>query len=110
MAWNKGAVVIVKHGDEDMANAIEGGLNVKKISVGQSEELEQLKKENEDLKRDKELSKIHDDNNTDALIADLDANYGYNWTPPKWMEPIRSAFALVIYGITLFVNKYLIIK
>ena len=41
MSWKKGAVVIIKHGDEDFADAIEDGLNIQKVTPGEVEELKQ---------------------------------------------------------------------
>jgi hypothetical protein len=46
MSWSKGAVVIVKRGDQEWGDAIEDALDVKRAS---NKELEELRKENEVL-------------------------------------------------------------
>ena len=107
MPWEKGAVVIVKRGDQEWGDAIEDALGVKKES---DKELEELRKENEELKRDKELSKNHDTRFTDRAIQDLNYSDEYYKTPPKWLRIIKEGFAFVIYWISVFWDKYLTIK
>lgn len=107
MAWKKGAVVIVKRGDEEWADAIEEGLNIQKAS---RKEVEELKNENKDLKRSNELTKIHDDKFTDNMIAKLEREYGNSWVPPKWAKWILEGVAFIVYWISVFVDKYLVIK
>ena len=114
MAWKKGAVVIVKRGDEEWADAIEEVLDIQKASRKELEELEnenkELENENKELKRSKDMTKIHDDKFTDNMIAKLEREYGNHWTPPKWVRWILEAVAFVVYWISLFVDKYLVIK
>lgn len=99
--WSKGAVVIVKRGDEEMANAIERGLDIrlkdpKTLTEGERAEYDLLKKAKSDKLK--------------AMIAENEEEYGYNWTPPKWAEKIVGAFALIVYGISVFIDRYLRIK
>lgn len=99
--WSKGAVVIVKHGDEEMANAMENALDIrlkdpKTLTGSERAEYDLLKKAKSDSLK--------------AKIAESEEIYGYNWTPPKWAEKIVGAFALVVYGISVFIDRYLRIK
>ena len=107
MAWKKGAVVIVKRGDQEWGDAIEDALNIQKAS---DNELEELRKENEELKRDKELSKKHDDRFTDYAINELANKQDYYRTPPTWLRIIKEGFAFIIYWISVFWDKYLTLK
>lgn len=115
MSWKKGAVVIIKHGDEDFADAIEDGLNIQKITPGEVEELKQeiekLKKENKELRRANEMMKIHDTRFTNEAIDNLTDKYKNNYrTPPKWAKIIMDGVAVIIYWISMFIDKYLVIK
>lgn len=107
MSWSKGAVVIVKRGDQEWGDVIEDALDVKRAS---NKELEELRKENEELKRDKELARNHDTRFTNKAIQDLkDENEHYK-TPPKWLRVIKEGFAFIVYWISVFWDKYLTIK
>lgn len=99
MPWKKGAVVIKKHGDEEWADAMEKALNVQKAA----------NKELEELRRDNEFMKKHVTEDLEQKIIDAELNYGYNWTPPKWAKGIVEGFAFIVYHISLFVEKYLIL-
>lgn len=99
MPWKKGAVVIKKHGDEEWADAMEKALNVQKAA----------NKELEELRRDNEFLKKHVTKDLKQKIIDAELNYGYNWTPPKWAKDIVEGFAFIVYYISLFVEKYLIL-
>ena len=108
MAWKKGAVVIVKRGDEDWADAIvEKGLKIQKVS---DKEIEELRNENEKLKCANEMTKIHDTRFTNAVIQNLSIENDYYPTRPKWLRIIMEGFALIVYWISLFADKYLVIK
>lgn len=98
--WSKGAVVIVKRGDEAMANAIEKGLDLKMVPV---EEVEDMKRDNFFLKK-RCVKAIQQD------ILDAQLKYGHNWVPPKWANKLVQGFALIVYGISIFVDRYLTIK
>ena len=95
MPWSKGAVVIKKHGDEEMADAIEKAINVKKAS---DKEINELERENTFMKKRVVKS-------LEEKIADAEEKYGHNWVPPKWMKPIVSLFSLIEYGFALLVEK-----
>lgn len=92
--WSKGAVVVVKHGDEAMADAMEKGLEIKKKSdPNKDAETDLMKKRNSEFWKEK--------------IEKAEYDYGYNYIPPKWLEKVRSFFALIVYGLTMFVDKYM---
>lgn len=101
--WSKGAVVIVKRGDEAMADMITKGLKVEKSVVENNDEIEALKTQNFFLK--KRVRKT-----TDLMIQDARVQYGYNWTPPKWANHIVRGFALIVYGVSIFVDRFMRIK
>ena len=102
--WSKGAVVIIKRGDEAMADIITKGLNAESDSkTNTDDDIETLKMQNYFLK--KRVRKT-----TDALIEDARIQYGYNWTPPKWANYIVRGFALVVYGVSVFVDRFMRIK
>lgn len=98
--WSKGAVVVIKRGDKEMADAIVDGLD---IQLASPEELENLRRDNTFLKRRtaKDIQK---------KIEEAEELYGYNWTPPKWARWFFDFVALIEYGVAVFVDKYLIIK
>ena len=96
--WSKGAVVIVKRGDEAMADALERGLDIR-YSDDTSKE-QKCKYELMEITRSEKLQR---------QIEELEEMYGYNWTPPRWAKGM-SVFALIIYGISVFIDKYLRIK
>lgn len=103
--WSRGAVVIIKRGDEALADAIEKGLdissNVPEEAI--SEEIKNLKCENYFLR--KKSSKA-----INEMIEEARELYGYNWTPPKWANRIVECFAFIVYWFSIFVDKYLIIR
>jgi hypothetical protein len=101
--WSKGAVVIIKRGDEAMADIIAKGLNVEESVAENADEIENLKMQNYFLK--KRVRKT-----TDLMIQDARVQYGYNWTPPKWANHIVRGFALIVYGVSIFVDKFMRIK
>lgn len=100
MPWSKGAVVIVKRGDQEWADAMEQALAIKRAS---KEEIAEMERENTLLKTrmSKEL---------EEKIADADRMYGYNFVWPKWLDPITGFFALIIYGIACFWDRFMTIK
>ena len=101
--WSKGVVVIIKRGDEAMADMMTKGLNIEESVAENADEIENLKMQNYFLK--KRVRKT-----TDLMIEDARLQYGYNWTPPKWANYIVRGFALVIYGVSIFVDRFMRIK
>lgn len=99
--WSKGAVVIVKHGDEAMADAMASSFE-KKNDIS-----------DEEWKHDKAwkdlLSEAKNDE-IDLLIADAEIRYGHNWQPPAWAKHIVEGFAFIVYKICMFIDKYLVIR
>lgn len=100
MPWKKGAVVIIKRGDQEWADAIEQAILERKTSKEELDEMEMhlvfLKK------RDAEYWK--------EMIEEAEAMYGENYIPPKWIQKIVSGFAFIMYYIGRFIDKYLKIK
>ena len=92
--WSKGAVVVVKHGDEAMADAMEKGLEIKKkLNSNEEAKTDLMKKRNSEFWKE--------------AIEKAEYDYGHNYIPPKWLEKVRSFFALIVYGLTMFVDKYM---
>lgn len=107
MPWSKGAVVIVKHGDQEWADSMEQTVAIKLAS---KQEVEELRKENEALKRDKKLAKIHDDRFTNIVIKEIERKHGKIKRYRRWKDILLAPWALFVYAVSLFTNKYLIIK
>jgi len=101
----KGAVVIIKHGDPEFADSMEKGL-VKKIagpSSDQAKYISELERENFFLRRIVERE-------TGRNLAELESEYGYNRRVPRIFRRLSNGWALIMYGITRFVDKYLVIR
>ena len=92
--WSKGAVVVVKRGDETMANSMEKAL--------------MPKRDNKTCKT--ELAAIARQKDIAEKIVDARIKYGYNWVPTGWAKKAIEGFALIIYGISVFIDRYLTIK
>lgn len=101
--WSKGAVVIVKHGDQEWADSIEQALAIRRASEKELRELEELK-------RHKNLSKIHDDKFTDIVIEDARRRYRKIRPMPRWLDILLAPWSLLVYGVSLFADKYLVIR
>lgn len=93
--WSKGAVVIKKHGDQKIADAIADGMTLQLVSA---DEFEDMKRENFFLKKKNEAS-------IQKAIDDAQLQYGYNWVPPKWANKLVGGIALIVYGFSIFVDK-----
>ena len=103
MAWTKGAVVIVKRGDQEWADAMEESLDIPR---GDDREMKELENENKELKRDNDLAKIHDTRFTNMVIQGLEHEYGRNRIPPTWLKVVKQGFALVVYLVSVFYDKF----
>lgn len=106
MPWSKGAVVIKKHGDQDWADAMAKTLDIQRAS---NKEVEELREENKELKRDNEFMKKHIVESLEVKMANAELQYGHKWTPPKWAKRIMEGFAFIVYHVSLFIEKYLIL-
>lgn len=95
--WTKGAVVVIKRGDEEMANAITEGSGVKTVNSKDYNDLETA----HELLRRRRTEDILDD------IIDAEEEYGHNWVPPKWAKWIFEGMAFVVYWVCIFIDKYL---
>ena len=98
--WSKGAVVIVKRGDEAMADAIEQGLNIPEVdnSMIDTTEIENLKRDNYFLRRRCQKT-------TEEMIEDARNLYGHNWTPPHWANKLVEGFAFIVYLFSVLVDR-----
>ena len=86
--WSKGAVVIIKHGDEEMADSMANSL----VPVKKKKKRDALPR------RDPEYW------NHELAVADF--IYGKNYRdPPKWLKPAIGFYALVVYGISITFEK-----
>ncbi len=89
--WSKGAVVVVKRGDKAMADAIEKGLDIRYTNNDRYD-----------------LVKNRDRLYWQAKIDEAQLYYGTNPAPPpKWARKIVAGFAFIVYGFSVFVDKYL---
>ena len=98
--WSKGAVVIVKHGDEAIADAVAKGIDIQTVAKSDVEKIE----------RDYRFMKNRDSKYWKRKIRKANEKYAYNWRPPWWAKKTVEAFAFVVYGFSVFVDKYLRIK
>ena len=98
--WSKGAVVIKKYGKADWADSIAGT-----IGNGGAKDVEK-----EELKRDNDFMRKHVVEALEQKIADAERDYGHNFNPPKPLRWVMEGFALIIYWISVFTDKYLVIK
>ena len=92
MAWSKGAVVVVKRGDTEIADAIESGLNINKTPDG----------------RYCFLPRKHTKEELIEMIEDAQRDYGRKARSyPKWVKNVKECMAFVVYHICMFIEKYL---
>lgn len=85
--WSKGAVVIIKRGDKDMADSMEASL----VPVQQKNNKPMPRRGSEYWSRE---------------LAIADFIYGKNYRdPPDWARPVIGFGALVIYGVSVTVEK-----
>lgn len=94
--WSKGAVVIVKHGDREMANAMEQGLMV--ASLPPAPDYKVCKQELMAMGRSKDIEK---------RILEAEAMYGVNPEPCIAEKILLGVYGYVVYGISKFYNKYM---
>lgn len=99
--WSKGAVVVVKKGDPEFADAIEKGVTANKMVP--KKDMEETERENAFMKKRYKESLEND-------IATAQIQYGHNWVTPTWLKPLAGLWALIVYGISVFVDKFMTIK
>ncbi len=93
--WSKGAVVVVKRGDPEMANEME---KMFRSNVGKHEEGHYCF-----------IPKRHTKEELETMIENAEILYGRNWIPPIWMKWIVEGVAFIVYHVCLFIEKYLIL-
>lgn len=100
--WDKGAIVIIRRGDDEFGRAITEG-------VTQQMQLVPLH-EVANLERDYKFLKSRDQLYWKRKIARANRLYS---TPiprrPKWMRPFQDIWYLIVYGISVFADKYMTI-
>lgn len=98
--WDKGAVVILKRGDEAMADSIEDAMTKSLVPL---EEMEKVKRENFFLKRQNSR------NNSEKIAG---ANYFYEKKRRSIHLPkiISDFYAITIYGLSEFTARFLTIR
>ena len=98
--WSKGAVVIVKYGDEEMANSMVEGIriNLSEMPKAGTKDIKTLEAENYFLRccvnrltRDK-IERAQDE-------------YGYEGHKPIWIQKIFEWLAFVVYCFSTFIEK-----
>lgn len=86
--WSKGAVVIIKRGDKEMADSMEASL------VPVKEE------------KPRDILPRHGPEYWNREFAIADFLYGKNYhEPPSWARPIVGLYALIVYGISVVCDK-----
>lgn len=93
----KPGVVIIKRGDKEVADALEKGLGVGMYTKDQMMEVQ----------RERDFYKKHVIEDLEGAIADAQEEYGRNYIPPVWAQKVIGVYALVMYGIQKFIDKYL---
>ena len=98
--WSKGAVVIVKYGDEDMANSMANSIkiNLSEIPASGSKDIKTLETENYFLRCC--VNRL-----TKDKIRSAKDNYNYNTYMPTWMKKVSECIAFIVYIFSTFVEK-----
>lgn len=100
---SKGALVIIKHGDEDMSNEM-----AKSIVAP---EIKKVKKDYDKLQTKYYFARKRSRKAIRKDIRKAQRKYGYNYIPTsKAVKLIREGFALIEYGFAVFVDKFMTIK
>ena len=98
---NKSAVVIIKRGDQEMANAMVDGLNLPAV---QDSRMIFLERENFFLKRQRTRTMRR-------KIREAQLKYGNNYIPKSNLgRRIREGWALIEYGLALFAERFMTIE
>lgn len=93
----KGALVIIKHGDPDMANAMANSIRAPAIKA---EEIKPPKPEAKYY-----FAKMRDEKAIMRKIRRAQRKYGYNWIPSnKRVKAVREALALIEYGFATLLD------
>ena len=94
MAWSKGAVVVVKHGDPKMADEMEKIFRNSTKSSGGGYCFLPHRHTTEELKN---------------MIEDARITYGKRYRTPEWLRPIKEGCAFIVYYICKFIERYLVL-
>lgn len=98
MSINRGAVVIVKHGDQEIADAIEKGLDIRYRDEKKDENT--CKTELAAIARQKDIAKKFRAARRKYRIK----------KKPKEQGVVKNVFIFLVYAFTMFVDKYMRIK
>lgn len=98
--WSKGAVVIVKYGDEEMANSMVEGLriNLSEMPKAGTKDIKTLEAENYFLRCC--VNRL-----TKDKIERAQDEYGYEGHKPVWIRKISEWIAFVVYCFSTFIEK-----
>ena len=97
--WTKGAVMVIKSGDEHLANALETGTQMTKMMVPLSK-FQELQRKYDFLKQ-KELDRQKED------ILEARRKYAIKKRIklPSWCKPITDAWIFVVYLFSTLLDK-----
>lgn len=93
--WTKGAVVIVKHGDEGMANGMAKAIAPSYVD---QREMERLRRDNYFLKQKGRRA-------TNRMIKRAQRRYGTKRRTPERFKWLREGFAFVEYCFATLIEK-----
>ena len=97
---SKGALVIIKRGDEGMSN-----------EMAKSIIAPEIKKDYDKLQAKYYFARKRSRKAIRKDIRKAQRKYGYNYIPSnRVIKYIREGFALIEYGIAVFVDKFMTIK
>lgn len=98
--WSKGAVVIVKYGDEEMANSMVDGIriNLSEMPKPGTKDIKTLEVENYFLRCC--VSRL-----TKDKIDRARDEYGNKSHTPAWIKKISEWVAFVVYCFSTFIEK-----
>ena len=96
---SKGAVVIVKHGDKEIADAIEQGLDVRYPKENRDEHT--CKTELAAIARQKDIAEKYEKAKAQRDPIKIES---------KVKQRIKEGFALIVYVVSVFIDKFLRIK
>lgn len=98
--WSKGAVVIVKYGDEEMANSMVEGIriNLSEMPKTGTKDIKTLEAENYFLRCC--VSRL-----TKDKIERAQDEYGYLSHTPRFIKRISEWVAFIVYCFSTFIEK-----
>lgn len=98
--WSKGAVVIIKYGDEEMANSMVEGMriNLSEMPKAGTKDIKTLEAENYFLRCC--VNRL-----TKDKIQRAQEDYGYGRSTPRWLQKVSEWIAFIVYCFSTFIEK-----